>query len=78
MASRSYTSEIVRKVYDDQHGNHIYIGPDADGLDLVEVREVDDKNVILGRFVMNPIQAKMVGEALIAASNEKVITIPRP
>lgn len=74
---KGFTSEIVRKIWSDEDGDYIYVGPDADALDLVEIRLVDEKGVIAQRFTMHPIQAYLVGKALIAASGEKSLTMPR-
>ena len=36
-----YTEEIVRQIYHDGDGWHVEVGPDRDGLDLVEIRYRD-------------------------------------
>jgi hypothetical protein len=38
MSGERVTLETIRRVYDDDNGAFIEIGPDRDGLDLVEVR----------------------------------------
>ena len=36
-----YTTEKHFKIFDDKTGCHITIGPDRDGLELVEMRHID-------------------------------------
>ena len=65
----NFTSESIIKVYDDSTGDYVYVGPDADGLDIVELRAVDKDNNIYGkgaaRITMLPEQAIMVAEAIL-------------
>ena len=77
MSADTYSVETVRKVYDDSCGEHIYIGPDADGLDLVELRYVDSKGVISNRISMPKALALLVAEAIVAATKDEVKTVPR-
>jgi hypothetical protein len=77
MSQDTYSAETVRKVYDDSCGDHIYVGPDADGLDLVELRYVDSKGVISSRISMPKPLALLVAEAMIAAAKDEVKTVPR-
>ena len=77
MSADTYSVETVRKVYDDSCGDHIYIGPDADGLDLVELRYVDSKGAISSRISMPKTLALLVAEAIIAATKDEVKTIPQ-
>ena len=77
MSADTYSVETVRKVYDDSCGEHIYIGPDADGFDLIELRYVDSKGVIGSRISMPKALALLVAEAIIAATKDEVKTIPQ-
>ena len=47
------TRERIINVYDDAIGDHIYVGPDADALDLVELRYVDPMGTIIDRITAN-------------------------
>jgi hypothetical protein len=40
------------------------VGPDADGLDCIELRSVDKKGNIDNRFVIDPDAAPLIYEAL--------------
>lgn len=62
-----FTPEKIIKVYNDEDGEYIYIGPDADGLDCVELRAVDrDGKIYEGaRITMQPEQAILVAEAIL-------------
>jgi len=77
MSAETYTVETVRKVYDDSCGDHIYVGPDAEGLDLVELRYVDSKGVISSRISIPKPLALLVAEAMIAATKDEVKTVPQ-
>lgn len=35
--TQPYEIEVVRKVFDNEHGEHVKVGPDCDGLGLVEI-----------------------------------------
>jgi hypothetical protein len=54
--------EFIR-VYNDDTGDHIQVGPDADGFELVELIQSDNgKNV--ARITMTIPEAKLVADAL--------------
>lgn len=77
MSADTYTIETVRKVYDDSCGTHIYVGPDADGLGLIELRDVDSKGVVINCIPMPKPLALLVAEAMIAAAKDEVRTVPQ-
>lgn len=59
----SYSTEFFMRIYDDE-GCYIQIGPDGDGLDLVQLSSHDDGGRDCGGFVMPLEQAVKVSEAL--------------
>lgn len=65
----TFTSENIIKVYDDATGESVYIGPDGDGLDCVEIRALDEKGNIYNngnaRVTMQPEQAILVAKAIL-------------
>jgi hypothetical protein len=61
----AYSVEHVTEVWDDNDGSKIEIGPDRDGLDLVEIREKDSQGKIVNRLVLKQDQAKLVAQALL-------------
>jgi len=61
---REYSLETLFKVWDDSTGCRYEVGPDADGLDCIELRSVDKKGNIDNRFVIDPDAAPLVYEAL--------------
>ena len=77
MSTDTYSVETVRKIYDDSCGDHIYVGPDADCLGLIELRYVDSKGLIANgsRIAMPKTQALLVAEAIIAATKDEVKTV---
>ena len=48
-----YTLEHRMRIYNDDDGEYIEISPDPDGLDLVEIRQVDRDGKIYNRVSMN-------------------------
>ena len=59
----SYSMETQYEIWDDQSGDHIEVGPDRDGLDLIEIRYFcDDK--CNHRITMDKEQATLVQKAL--------------
>jgi hypothetical protein len=67
------TTEIVRRIWDDDEGVCFEIRPDQDGLDVIELHTSDAKSKeYYGavRFTMDKDMARKIGEALIAAAND--------
>jgi hypothetical protein len=64
MTTQSYTVERYTKVWDDQHGCHISVGPDRDALDLVEIRYIDDQGKDIASFAIPKEMAKLLGKAI--------------
>ena len=60
----SYTLEFAIRVYNDTSGDYVYVGPDADGLGLIEIRYVEDEYIIHSRIRMPREQARLVAEAI--------------
>ncbi len=61
----SYTTERTLKVYNDNTGDYVSVGPDGDGLDLVELRQTDAGEMV-ARISMTHEQA----EAFVIALKE--------
>ena len=56
----SYSIEHHVRIYNDRDGDYISISPDADGLDLVEIRSCDGANKIQARLTMDiPLAIKL-------------------
>ena len=60
-----YSKKMLFKIYNDDTGEKTEVGPDSDGLDLIEIIQYTDDNKISSRIVMTPEQAKLVSEALL-------------
>ena len=68
-----FTTEIFRRVYDDEEGWCIQVGPDLDDIDLIEITAPDaisrqrfgDLSIVLPREM-----AEELGAILIAAATE--------
>ena len=59
-----YTLEHSIKVWDNRHGDHVYVGPDADGLDLVDLRYVNGDGRISARITIPREMVVMVSKAI--------------
>lgn len=70
------TVERIIKIYDDDTGNYFYIGPDADGLDEVEIRDVTSDGKIDARFFMGKEQAVEVAKAILELYGKKPEAYP--
>lgn len=74
--SKTCTLDTVRRVWNDDHGEHLYIGPDGDALGMIEIREVDPDGKIVARIAMTKNQALLVSEALAAAAKDLDRSLP--
>ena len=63
-----HTLEHLYRVYNDDHGHYIEIGPDGDGIDLIEIRSCNKDGKIESsgnaRVTMPYEQAVLVAQAL--------------
>ena len=62
---KQFHIERVTHIHDSDTGNHFYIGPDADGLGGVEIRDVSPKGTVEARFWMGKDQAVLVARAIL-------------
>lgn len=58
------TIETVYKIWDDESGERIEVGPDRDGLELIEIRYYNQKGECTRDIAFTPEQAGMVQTAL--------------
>ena len=59
-----YAVEHVIQVWDDKHDNRVEVGPDRDGLDLVEIRQYDDAGKITQSISMTEERANLLADAI--------------
>lgn len=74
-----YSTEVLRRVYNDTDGVYLQVGPDSDGLDLVQLSTPGkDNEEYYGmiRLVVTPEQAKLLGLALIDTADELLAKVP--
>lgn len=66
------STEIVRRVYNDEEGVFLEVGPGPDGFGVAVETTTDASHAWFGRlnFHMSCAMAEKLGEALIAASKE--------
>jgi hypothetical protein len=67
---RQFTMETMREIWDDKNGEHFEVGPDRDGLDMIEIRSRDTDNKIDARIVFPLEAAVMVAQAILACHDE--------
>jgi hypothetical protein len=67
-----FSTEVVRRVFDDSDGVYIEVGPDSDGLDLIQVSTSGESEEYYGklRLILAPEQARHLAKALLAAADE--------
>lgn len=53
------------EIWDDATGECIQVGPDRDGIDLIEIRSRDDTGHIAERMSFTKEQAKLVCDAIL-------------
>lgn len=46
----AYSVETVIEIWNDETGEHIEVGPDRDGLDMIEIRQCSRDGKIESRF----------------------------
>ena len=74
-----FTIERVAKVYDDDSAEYVYVGPDADGLDCVELRFYGDDGEIVTRLTpIPPEMAVEVAKAILELYGPKVASSISP
>ena len=56
--------ETLREIFNDEDKSCVEIGPDRDGLGLVEIRYREDNGKVTERMSFPPDQAKLVIEAM--------------
>lgn len=70
MSEQKLSVERVSKVWDDSTGERIEVGPDSDGLNLVELMYVDSQGKEGARITMTTVQARLVSEQLLVVADE--------
>lgn len=61
---RGYSLETCKEIWNDKTGEHFEIGPDRDGLDLIEIRFVDSQGQICDRLSFTKDAAGLLCDAL--------------
>lgn len=65
MSSTTYSLETIHQIWNDKTGERLEIGPDRDGLDLIEIREYTDDGQIGNRITMTRGQLVKVCRVLL-------------
>ncbi|MCA1799951.1 MAG: hypothetical protein LC687_00380 [Actinobacteria bacterium] len=68
-----YITELVREVWDVWAGTHVEIGPDREGLDMVEIRTyAPDEVTIIESMKLEPGLAARVGNIITQCAEEMI------
>ncbi len=65
-----YNVEVTREIWDDEHGNCVEVGPDRDGLGMVEIRYRCDDGKIGARLAFPTDLARLVLQAMLVCADE--------
>jgi len=60
-----YTVEHHTKIWSNDTGYCVELGPDEEGFECIEIRHKDPNGNITETLMFEPVMAKLVGEALI-------------
>lgn len=66
-----YTLEHLYEIWNDSTSECIEIGPDRDGLDLIEIRAKDDTGKLFSSITMTKEQAVLVTQAIIHLTKQE-------
>jgi hypothetical protein len=70
-----FTTETIKRVWDDENHTYIYVGPDGDGFECIELRYVDEKGKMIERITMPPEQAKLVAKAILEIADTVKVSL---
>jgi hypothetical protein len=59
-----FSLETRKEIWNDETSDKLTVGPDADGLGCIEIKELDANGKTLSRITMPPEQAKLVAQAI--------------
>lgn len=62
--AQGYRMEMLLEIWNDDSGEHLEVGEDRDGLDLVEIRAYDSNNKVEARMTFTVPQAHLLLKAL--------------
>ncbi len=66
MSEPTYTLETLHRIYNDKTGEYLQIGPDGDGVDMVDIRSIDPQGKEFSRVTIPLEMARLVGSALLS------------
>lgn len=59
-----FSMNALYEMWDDEYGEKITVGPDGDGLGLVEIRSYSHTGEIVSRITCHPHQAGLVADGI--------------
>lgn len=70
----SFSQEVVRRIYDDDEGVYIEVGPDSDGLGGIEIRTTNTESKEFYGDIRCAIHSKeqaiLISKAILAAAED--------
>lgn len=64
MKDEKYTLDVVHQIWNDNTGERLEIGPDRDGLDLIEIRSYDDMSKVTQMITLTRGQLEQLHAAI--------------
>lgn len=71
-----YSVEIVHKIWNDDGGEHVSVGPDRDGLGMVEIIDVASGGEMGPSLSFPPELARLIAQAMIKCVDELSANAP--
>ena len=66
----SFSLETTRVVWCDKHGECTEVGPDRDGVGLLELRQKSSDGKIIGSVTLQTEMARLVARAMLTCADE--------
>ena len=68
MSEDRYSVDVVRRVWDDKTGELFEVGPDSDGLNLVQIAYKAEGCKVVNHMVFTPEQARFIAAAMVSCA----------
>jgi len=70
--TNTFSLETMYRVWDDKTGDRVEVGPDSDGLDLLEIRSYTNDGKLEVSILLKPEMAPLVADAIYRFAAERV------
>jgi hypothetical protein len=73
----TWETEVLHQVWNNESGDRFEVGPDRDGLDLIEIRSYTDKGECDARMTMPSEVATKIAQAILKEPSDKIVTLAK-